>query len=431
METLASLVDKSLLVAHDRAATWRYRFLEPTRAFAQQLLEPNARRELALLHATWIAESLQNAEDRVCDTGITVRFAELTREFDNIRAALRSCERDEEFALGKAIAGRIADLFYWNGLADEGCRWIQRALSWVGDERDVAVEARLWCGLARLTGETSIRLDASERAVALAEQCRDINILIASYIRRAVALYLVGRLDEALAASDRVFTMLRPDAEPADQRAGWALQHRSWMFIELGRIDEARACIEDAIRIFQQRNAEREAWGLCGDLAELEFAAGNAERALHVVDEAIPVLAASNDPERESVFTCNRAGYLLRLGDLAEAEATAREAVVLAHKTHGAERVLHALEHLAAALASRERLEPAALLAGFVDAGYAGSGYQRETTERSSHDILTALLRDRLPHSEMTAFMSRGASMSADQALALATKKSQSGALPD
>ena len=51
-------------------------------------------------------------------------------------------------------------------------------------------------------------------------------------------------------------------------------------------------------------------------------------------DEALPVAAESEDPERESVFTCNRAGYLLRLGDFTEAEATARDAVALALKTH-------------------------------------------------------------------------------------------------
>ncbi|MGC2406486.1 MAG: hypothetical protein WA431_08770 [Candidatus Cybelea sp.] len=69
--------------------------------------------------------------------------------------------------------------------------------------------------------------------------------------------------------------------------------------------------------MFRLRNAEREACGLSGDLAELEFVADNAERALEIVDEALPV-----------------AGYLLRLGDFTEAEATARDAVALALKTH-------------------------------------------------------------------------------------------------
>jgi tetratricopeptide (TPR) repeat protein len=191
------------------------------------------------------------------------------------------------------------------------------------------------------------------------------------------------------------------------------------MLAELHRFDEARACIEEAIRIFTLRKAEREAWGLSGDLAEVEFAAGRAERALEIVDEAIPVAAEIGDPERESVFTCNRAGYLLRLGDFTEAEATARDAVALALKTRRSERVLHALEHLAAALACRNDVERAALLAGFVEAGYSSSGYERETTERSSHEILIAALHG-TPEIEVDTLVRRGAEMTSAQAVELA-----------
>ena len=188
------------------------------------------------------------------------------------------------------------------------------------------------------------------------------------------------------------------------------------MLVELRRFDEARACIEEAIRIFTLRNA-----GGLGALGvpRIEFAAGRAERALEIVDEAIPVAAQTDDPERESVFTCNRAGYLLRLGDFTEAEATAREAVVLALKALRTERVLHALEHLAAALTCRNDVEPAALLAGFVEAGYSSTGYERETTERSSHEILTAALR-RAPETEVDALKRRGAGMTRSQAVELA-----------
>ena len=110
---------------------------------------------------------------------------------------------------------------------------------------------------------------------------------------------------------------------------------------------------------------------------------------------------------------------MLRLGDLIEAEATAREAVALASKTQRSERVLHALEHLAAALACRNDVERAALLAGFVEAGYSRSGYERETTERSSHEVLKAAL-GRRPEVEVNALMRRGADMTRAQAVELA-----------
>jgi predicted ATPase/DNA-binding XRE family transcriptional regulator len=416
LENLASLIDKSLVTTYEQDKTRRYRFLESTRAFAQSALLSGELRTLALRHAQWVADCLQSGEDRVATDGVETRSASILPELDNIRAALRACERDGELALGSRIVTLIGDLFYWHGLAEEGLGWVRRALGWVCENQSLEVEARLWCSLARLTSDASTRLDASKRAIALAERAGVTSIIIAAYVRYAVALYAVGRTDEALAANDRAFAVLRSDALPIDLRIAWALQHRSWILVELGKLDEARTCIEQAIRIFRQLNAEREAWGVCGDLAELEFAAGEAERALQIVDEAIPA-AADSDPERESVFTCNRAGYLLSLGDFTEAEGTAREAIVLARRTHSQERTLHALEHLAAALASRGELETAALLAGFVEAGYSSSGYQRETTERSSHNILASTLRGGLPEEDLARLTSRGAAMTGDRAV--------------
>ena len=421
LETLVSLVDKSLVSGSAEGTDFRYHFLESTREFAQHALTPEERRPLARCHARWVADVLENAADRAATHGTAVRFASVLPELDNVRAALVWCDRDGDLALGGKIASLTSDLFFWHALAEEGRNWIQRFLNRLNEDEHLEVVARLYCGLARLTGDTTTRMEASQRALALAERSGSQNLLIAAYLRYAVALYAVGRLAEALAANDRAIGIARRVLLPSDQRVAWALQHRSWMLCELGKLDEARTCLEEAIRIFRQFNAEREAWSLCGDLAELEFAAGQPERALQIIDEAIPVVAEAGDPV-ESVFICNRAGYLLSLSDFTEAEATAREAVVLAGKTHSEERVLHALEHLAAALASRKEVTTAALLGGFVEAGYAKSGYQRETNERSSHQILTSALHAGLSNADVEALMRRGAAMSSAQALEAAAQ---------
>ncbi|MGC2408246.1 MAG: tetratricopeptide repeat protein [Candidatus Cybelea sp.] len=417
LERLASLVDKSLVGTPEPGTVLRYHFLESTRAFAQNALIAGELRPLALRHALWVAELLQHAEDRAATEGINARFASILPEVDNIRAALEWCDRDGDVVLGARIASLISDLFYWHGLAEEGRRWILRFLNQLSEDEHLEVVVRLCCGLARLTGDTATRMEAAQRAVALAERTGSGSLLASAYMRYGVALYFTGKLDEALAANDRSIGIMRRVLLSNDQRIAWALQHRSWMLIELGKLDEARTCIEEAIRLFRELNAEREAWSLSGDLAELEFAAGRPERALQIIDEAIPIATETGDPEFESVFTCNRAGYLLTLGDFTEAEATAREAVILAGKTHRTERVLHALEHLAAALASRGELTTAAVLGGFVDAGYSTLGYERETTERSSHDILASTLRDRLSEEDLAALMRRGAAMCSAEAV--------------
>ncbi|MBV8530991.1 MAG: helix-turn-helix domain-containing protein [Candidatus Eremiobacteraeota bacterium] len=422
LPSLASLVEKSLVASDVRERTARYTLLESTRDFARDALGAAEGDALAFRHARWVCGVLRKAEERIDTEGASTRLVPLFADLENIRAALQWCDAAGEFALGGEIASRIPELFYWYGLAEEGCKWLERSLERVREDDDLGVAARLRAGVARLSSDANTRLNAAERGVDLARRSGDARLSATAYMRYAVALYTSGRLNDALAANDRARALLRRVPTAPNLPFAWALQHRSWILVELRRFDEARACIEEAIRIFTLRNAEREAWGLSGDLAELEFAAGRAERALEIVDEAIPVAAQTGDPERESVFICNRAGYLLALGDFTEAEATAREAVVLAVKTHGAERVLHALEHLAAALACRNDVEPAAMLAGFVQGGYSSSGYERETTERSSHEILAAALRATLPPIDVDALMRRGAEMTQLQAVELAAR---------
>jgi predicted ATPase/transcriptional regulator with XRE-family HTH domain len=423
LEGLASLVDKSLVARYQVAGKSRYRLLESTRAFALEIADPELSPPPALRHARWVRELLLKANERSATESMSAYLPALLPEVENIRAGLLWCERARAYELGGQIASLIADLFYWYGFSEEGARWVARFLEHLREDENLALVARLCATLARLTSDAATRLSASERAVHLAERVGEERLLASAFTRYAFALYLVGRVDEALAANDRACALLRRDVQDPNLRIGWVLAHRSSILVELGRRDDARACIADATNIFMQLNAQREALGLSVYLAELEFADGEAERALQIVDEAIPVAAEIGDPENESVFICNRAGYLLSLGDFVEAEATAREAVVLAAKTFGTERVLHALGHLAAALAARGDTAGAAILAGFVEAGYGRSGYQRETTERSSYAILTAALAaSSLSEEDRSRLKRRGAGMTQPAVLEAALK---------
>jgi hypothetical protein len=156
------------------------------------------------------------------------------------------------------------------------------------------------------------------------------------------------------------------------------------------------------------------------DLAELEFAAGNASRALAIVDEAIPEARRLKDRERELVFSCNRAGYLLRLGFFSEGEVAAREALGLAREAEDGEKRLHALEHLAAALACRGDGARACTLLASVQADYERFGYRRETTERSSFELATAAIRRALDPDTIARLSEEGRSLSERQTLTLA-----------
>jgi predicted ATPase/DNA-binding XRE family transcriptional regulator len=420
MAGLASLVEKSLVVRSEQGESSRYQLLESIRDFARETLVRDELDPVARRHARWIENELKRADERGETESGKARLGEVFLELENIRASLQWCETSGEYELGARIASRIAEPFYWYGLSEEGTYWIERALQQVSANEQSGVAARLLTGLARLASDANVRVSAAERAVGIAGSASDLALQASAYTRYAVTLYSIGKMEEALAANDRALELSRRGTARANLRLAWLMQHRSWIFVELQRFGQARECMEEAAATFAQLGADREAWGVRGDLAELEFAAGRVERALKIVDQA--TIAMEEEDLERSVLVCNRAGYLLNLGDFTEAEACAREAVALALKTYG-ERVFHALEHLAAALAARGDLENAALLAGFVDAGYSGSGYERETTERSSHEILVDALANGLSEADRLRLMRGGAALTKEQAVekALAT----------
>jgi predicted ATPase/DNA-binding XRE family transcriptional regulator len=412
---LASLVDKSLVTVSGQRGDVRYGFLESTRALSLELISSAEHEAAARAHVQWVAIALQRAYDDGAIEAAQATQSNLLPEIDNVRAALAWCDRNEEFPLGGRIAGLLADLFYSNGLSEEGSTWVERSLQRVSADAHPDIVARLCCALTRLSDDHKTQLAASERAVALAEEVGDDGLLAAAHIRHTVALYALGKVDEALAANDRARAVLRRHPVQPNRRLGWVLQHRAWISMELGDLDGARRCVRGSLRIFRRLNDEREVTRLSSDLAELEFAAGRPEQALEIVDASLSRVA--DQPALESVFMCNRAGYLLSLGDIVEAELTAREAIELAQRTQSPERAQHAIEHLAAAVAVAGKSEKAALLHGFVSAAYARSGYRRETSERSSYDLLVHALEKGLARGDLARLCEEGAELTLDEAV--------------
>ena len=209
LPSLVSLVEKSLIVRDLLSGGVRYRLLESTRDFAREATDAGEAAALGLRHARWIVELLRKTEERIDIEGANTRLAPLFADMENIRAALHWCEAAGEFALGAQIACRIPE-------SSTGTGWPKRAVLGSSGRwracvkmRNLEVAARLLAGIARLSSDANTRLNASERAVGLAQLVGDARLGATAYTRYAVALYTIGRLDEALAANDRACELLR------------------------------------------------------------------------------------------------------------------------------------------------------------------------------------------------------------------------------
>jgi hypothetical protein len=103
------------------------------------------------------------------------------------------------------------------------------------------------------------------------------------------------------------------------------------------------------------------------------------------------------------------------MGDIVAAERAAREAVEFS--VYDVDHVWSAIWHYAAVLARNGRLKLAARLSGFAMATCRRLEVKELVTERSSHDILMACLRDQLSPEEIEALQAEGARLDVVQAI--------------
>lgn len=115
----------------------------------------------------------------------------------------------------------------------------------------------------RFLGEYEAALPLLEEALAGAQRLGARRLEMVNCIRLATAYQYAGRHDEAEALFRRALEFAR-EPEHAD-RLDFALQHLGKCLVEMGRLDEAAACFEEALAL-------RRAKGDAGLIASTEQA---------------------------------------------------------------------------------------------------------------------------------------------------------------
>jgi predicted ATPase/DNA-binding winged helix-turn-helix (wHTH) protein len=129
LNLLASLIEKSLIVADLDGGEARYRMLESIRIFMRAQLAPEIELELRRRHARLFADRLA-ASGTVWETTPSPRWtAAYERDVDDVRAALAwAFGPGGDLALGLELAGRSHVLWSELGLILEHRHWIEEAL---------------------------------------------------------------------------------------------------------------------------------------------------------------------------------------------------------------------------------------------------------------------------------------------------------------
>jgi len=143
LQTIAALVQRSLLVADTRHDEARYSYLEPIRQFAAEQLRrrPTEQHRARSAHLHRLAEVAEAAEEPVLFGPDLLWRARLEAELPNIRGAL-AWGFDEQ----RQDASRLAAALIWfcvvRGLHREGAVWAEKAMASGGRLRARAAHMR-------------------------------------------------------------------------------------------------------------------------------------------------------------------------------------------------------------------------------------------------------------------------------------------------
>jgi len=420
LDLLASLTDKSLVVADTSGEHARYRLLESTAAYAlEKLTAAGEHEQLARRHAEYFRDQARAAAERY--TGATLAWlAGVELELDNDRTALEwALTRGNDAVLGGAIAGALVGLWRNAGLAVEGRYWISLALERVNEAEHPHIAAHLQFAQSNLSSGKRSH-DAAERAVRLYASVGDARGAARAQRTLAFALMQMGQLDEAKAAIEQALAALRACGDTFNVASGLDI---------LASIEALRGDVGAARELYAQALAANKALGneswtasVLGNMAELEFGDGHAEQALRAASEALEFDARGKNAASIATGHINCAAYRIALGDLSAARESAREGLRLARQVRYEYVIANVLQHLALLSALGGDARRGAQLLGHVDGQYSALGMQREPTERWGYDKLMAALRETLSADEITAFAAEGAAWSEDQAVEEAFK---------
>jgi predicted ATPase len=408
VELFGSLVDKSLVTSEPHGPKRRFRLLETMRAYALQKL----------------GASVDTLRRRHAEYYVVLAEAAERGEYENFRQALVwSIDEGYDAALGIRLLNALREFLLSHGFSAESARRAERAL-----QSDAALtpelEATAWELLSAMRGdllmpESAGSYEAASHSLQRYERLGDLAGESRALRGRGVALMRLARFAEAEADLRRALELCELHGSPRDLVR--TLGSLAVLYEVSGRPEEGRVANLRVLEMARAAGDERTVWITLMNLAEAEFALGQTASAAARLRELLAGKMSRQNVRLRANSEANLAAYLLALGREAEARAIARDAVFDAREAGDTGGLACALGHLAAMMAPQDPADAARLLS-YVDDVLA-RGYRRENTERYTHNLLMATLRDRFSEGEIAALGRERAAMSEVQAVRIATRR--------
>ena len=195
LDQLTLLVDKSLVVADDRAGRTRYRLLETVRQYALEKLGESGEADIVRTRHRDHYTSMAALLDVPSGTEYEQRIEQANLEIDNLRAAFAWSRENSDIELSLTLASSLQLLWQARGRLREGLTWFDTVLTDLGAHHagvTPAVRARTLADRATLglwAGDADSP-DQAQQALAIAREVDDPVLLVRALTARGyVAAY--------------------------------------------------------------------------------------------------------------------------------------------------------------------------------------------------------------------------------------------------
>ena len=404
LETLASLVDNSLLVSLSEPSAFqednepRFTMLETIREYAlERLVSSGEAGEAQRKHAQYYLEMAEATQPRASgqwdefgqwdELDWLSKFARIEREHDNLRAAMDWAVQTQEVETGARLA--IALWWFWleRGYLSDGRRWMETILTLDGAEGATGeaphkLPARTKAYLLHIAGVLASVQGDYDHAVALHEGAMSVyremghNKGVGTSLRAlGIVAYERGDYDRAVRLHEQALALNREFGTTFG--IAWSIRALADAVREQGDLRRTRTLLEESLALSR---SEEHAWGIVRTLASLGG----------VACEACEYARASRLYE-ESLEQGRRMGQ-----DIA---------------------ILTCLEGLARVAVAQGRMQRAAWLIGAAAALRADRGWPLPPAKRAKNDRTVAAAREALGEEAFEAAWDRGHELPLEKAV--------------
>jgi predicted ATPase/class 3 adenylate cyclase len=418
-DLVASLVEKSLVLAEPSGDALRYRLLESTRAYASEKLRDAGERDLlagrylrylrdvfAELHAR------QEATMRSSETS-----AVFATELEGVRFALADALARSDYVIGAELLASV-ERSWIIGLGSEGIAQNEAFINALPGNQ-VLLLAKLSGTLAGLLCDDGMFRRSREVASKARDYARasgDGNTL-AFTLRWYAAASL--QLHEFIATDAALDEAAAIPITSARLRSALA-EVRIFLSRKRGDLEAAASGFEQAIAEQLALGNLRNAQANVLNLSDVEFERGRTSHAIALVRDLLPALRSGADRRLCAMAFEALGDFLFATGDLRGAVEASCEAIATLAREPEHSIVTNAVELVALVDGLEGRFARASRLVAYADWAFARARSERQPNYRVRYERLTALLDANVAPEDRARFTSEGAALAPEAAIALA-----------